>query len=73
MLSLSNVMARDVVDAAAAFDRVMRDASAVVLRGYELPSDCQIIRPGERYHDKRGKSMWDTVTKLLAKQERETA
>ena len=57
----------------AAFDRVMRDASAVVLRGYELPSDCQIIRPGERYFDKRGKAMWETVTGLLAKRERETA
>ena len=29
--------ARDVMDVAAAFDRVMRDASAIVLRGYELP------------------------------------
>ena len=64
---------RDVEDVAAAFDRVMRDASAIVLRGYELPSDCQIIRPGERYFDKRGKAMWDTVAGLLAKQERETA
>ena len=65
--------AGDVMDVAATFDRVMRDASAVVLRGYELPSDCQIIRPGERYFDKRGKAMWDTVTGLLAKRERVTA
>jgi DNA polymerase-1 len=65
--------ARDIEDVAAAFDRVMRDASAIVLRGYELPSDCQIIRPGERYFDKRGKAMWDTVTGLLTKRERETA
>ena len=65
--------ARDAVDAAAAFDRTMRDASAIVLRGYELPSDCQIIRPGERYFDKRGKAMWDTVTGLLTKRERESA
>ena len=61
--------ARDVEDVSAALDRVMRDASAVVLRGYELPTDCQIIRPGERYFDKRGKAMWDTVTGLLAKRE----
>ena len=39
----------------------------------ELPTDCQIIRPGERYFDKRGKAMWDTVTRLLAKRERESA
>jgi DNA polymerase I-like protein with 3'-5' exonuclease and polymerase domains len=64
---------RDVEDVSAALDRVMRDASAVVLRGYELPTDRQIVRPGERYFDKRGKAMWDTVTGLLAKRERETA
>ena len=65
--------ARDVDDVSAALDRIMRDASAVVLRGFELPTDCQIIRPGERYFDKRGKAMWDTVTRLLAKRERESA
>jgi hypothetical protein len=64
---------RDVEDAAAAFDRVMRDAAAVVLRGYELPTDYQIIRPGERYFDKRGKAMWGTVASLLTSRERETA
>jgi DNA polymerase I len=64
---------RDVEDVSATLDRVMRDASAVVLRGYELPTDCQIVRPGGRYFDKRGKAMWDTVTRLLAKQERKSA
>jgi DNA polymerase I-like protein with 3'-5' exonuclease and polymerase domains len=29
-----------------ALSRVMRDASSLVLRGYELPTDKQIIRPG---------------------------
>ena len=57
----------------AALDQVMGDAAAVVLRGYRLPTDCQIIRPGERYFDDRGKAMWSTVTRLLAKLERETA
>ena len=65
--------ARDAEDVSAALDRVMRDASAVVLRGYELPTDFQIVRPGGRYFDKRGKAMWDTVTRLLAKRERESA
>ena len=54
-------------------DRVMGDAAAVVLRGYRLPTDRQIIRPGERYFDDRGEAMWTTVTRLLAKLERETA
>ena len=53
-----------------ALDQVMGDAAAIVLRGYRLPTDRQIIRPGERYFDDRGKAMWGTVTGLLAKLER---
>lgn len=56
-----------------ALDRVMRDASALVLRGCELPTDKQIIRPGENYHDDRGVDMWSTVTKLVARLERRRA
>ena len=52
-----------------ALDRVMRDASSVVLRGYELPTDCQICKPGERYFDDRGLEMWNTIERLLAKLE----
>jgi DNA polymerase I len=54
-------------------DRVMGDASAIVLRGYRLPTGSQIIRPGERYYDERGEAMWRTVTKLLAERERGAA
>src|SRR5262245_26375327 len=64
---------RDIEGVSAGLDRAMRDAAAVVLRGYELPSDCHPIRPGERYFEKRGVEMWETVTELLAKRERETA
>jgi hypothetical protein len=66
----------DVVDAddvSAALDRAMRDASAVLLRGYELPTDAQIVRPGNHFIDKRGAPMWDTVTRLVGKLERERA
>jgi hypothetical protein len=57
-----------------ALDQVMGDAAALMLRGYRLPTDCQIIKPGERYFDDRGKAMWDTVTGLLVKLDaRETA
>ena len=52
-------------EVSAALDRVMRDAAAVVLRGYELRTDVQVIRAGAHYHDKRGIEMWTTVTKLL--------
>jgi DNA polymerase-1 len=61
----------EINDVALALDRTMRDASALVLRGYELPTDCQLIRPGERYYDERGEAMWNTVTRLVAKLERE--
>jgi DNA polymerase-1 len=70
---VAQCQARDAEDVSAALDRVMRDAGAIVLRGYELPTDKQIIKAGERYFDKRGAAMWDTVTGLLAKRERETA
>jgi DNA polymerase-1 len=60
-------------DVSAALDRVMRDAAAIVLRGYELPTDSQPVLPGGRYHDDRGVDMWSTVTRLVAKLERETA
>jgi DNA polymerase I len=60
-------------DVSAALDRVMCDASAIVLQGYELRTDCQIIRPGERYFDDRGEKMWNTVEKLLHKLEAKSA
>ena len=36
----------DADDVSRELDRTMRDASAVVLRGYELPTDEQRIQPG---------------------------
>jgi DNA polymerase I len=59
--------AADARDMAQAADRLMRDASALVLKGYELPSDCAILMPGQHFQDKRGASMWSTITGLLAK------
>jgi DNA polymerase I len=61
-------------EVSAALDRCMRDASAIVLRGYELPTDVQLIGAGyehERYYDDRGEAMWNTVTRLVNKLERE--
>jgi DNA polymerase I-like protein with 3'-5' exonuclease and polymerase domains len=54
-----------------ALDQLMGDAAAVVLRGYRLPTDHQIVKPGEHYQDERGAAMWATVTRLVAKLERE--
>ena len=63
----------DADDLSTALDRVMRDASAVVLRGYELPTDEQRILPGQHYRDKRGAEMWATVTRLFAELDQERA
>ena len=56
-------------EVSAALDQVMRDASRIVLRGYELRTDCQIVRAGARYFDDRGLAMWETVTRLVTKLE----
>jgi hypothetical protein len=57
----------------AALSRVMHDASSLVLRGYELPTDKQVIQPGERFQDDKGVDMWSTVERLLAKLEAKSA
>ncbi len=62
-----------VEDASLELDRVMRDAAAVVLRGYELPTDSQIVRAGQHFFDKRGTEMFGTVTKLVTKLEERRA
>jgi hypothetical protein len=56
-------------DTAVALDRCMRDAAAVVLQGYELRTDQQIIRPGGYFFDKRGDKMFQMVNTLVAKLE----
>ena len=49
----------------AALQACMREASRIVLGGLELGSDANLVRWPERYADKRGEVMWDTVTRLL--------
>jgi hypothetical protein len=44
----------------------MREASAVVLDGFELWTDATIVRYPDRYADGRGKRMWELVTAILA-------
>ncbi len=43
----------------------MREASRIVLCSLELGSDAVLVRWPERYRDKRGTVMWETVTKLV--------
>lgn len=43
----------------------MAEASRVVLKGFELRSDAEIVRWPDRYVDKRGVRMWDTIMGIL--------
>jgi hypothetical protein len=72
----------DIDDISAELDRVMREASAIVLQGYEIPTDLgQVspsldkgpIRPGERFFAKRGLRMWNLINRLIDNRERSAA
>ena len=45
---------------------LMAEASQIVLGGFCLRSDADVVRYPDRYADKRGAVMWETVTRLLA-------
>ena len=56
-------------ETSAALDQIMRDASAVVLKGYNLSTDEQVIQHGKRFFDDRGSEMWNTVSRLARLEE----
>ena len=49
----------------AVMKEAMAEASRVVLDGFELRSDCSVVRYPERYSDPRGEQMWNKVMGLL--------
>jgi hypothetical protein len=51
----------------------MREASRVVLDGFELGTDAEIVRYPDRYSDPRGAVMWERVMKLIHEQQQTTA
>jgi DNA polymerase I len=51
----------------------MREASRIVLGGFELGADAKIVRFPNRYMDERGAAMWDRVMKLIHEQQQRTA
>jgi DNA polymerase I-like protein with 3'-5' exonuclease and polymerase domains len=71
MIAESNL--EKINETSAALDRAMRDAASIVLRGYELRTDEQLVRPGNRFFDKNGIEMWRTVSGLLTKLEMRSA
>ncbi len=55
----------DELDAAIATTKsLMKEASRIVLDGFELGSDVKEFRYPERYMDERGVKMWNTVMSL---------
>jgi DNA polymerase-1 len=47
----------------------MREASRVVLDGFELGTDAEAVRYPNRYADPRGTAMWDRVMNLIRQQQ----
>jgi hypothetical protein len=43
---------------------IMREASRIVLNGFELGTDATAVRHPERYMDERGTVMWTRVISL---------
>jgi DNA polymerase I len=57
----------------ARMQEAMREASRIVLDGFELGTDVKIVRYPDRYMDERGAVMWDRVMKLIDGQPLEAA
>ena len=49
----------------AAMREAMREASSVVLTGFELGTDVKVVTHPDRYEDPRGQVMWHRVMSLI--------
>ena len=55
----------DVLDEVVAqIQQIMKEASSIILGGFELATDVKFVRYPERYMDPRGVHMWNTIMKL---------
>ena len=59
----------EIDDVVAATQGYMAEAGRVVLDGFNLRSDAEIVRHPDRYCDARGEMMWDTVMGILDEME----
>lgn len=59
----------DLDDHLARAQGTMAEASAAVLGGFELRTDAKVVRHPDRYQDKRGRRMWQTVLDLVGEAE----
>jgi hypothetical protein len=57
----------------AATQAAMVEASTVVLSGFALRSDAQIVRYPDRYIDERGRRMWDAVLDVVSELQEATS
>jgi hypothetical protein len=48
----------------AQIQQIMKEASSIILGGFELATDVKFVRYPERYMDPRGIHMWNTIMKL---------
>jgi DNA polymerase-1 len=48
--------------------QIMADASAIILDGFRLRSNADVVHYPDRYQDERGSEMWNTVQDILANQ-----
>ena len=55
----------DIDEAVKETQRAMREASEVILPGFSLRTDADIVRWPDRYRDERGAAMWATVCEIL--------
>jgi DNA polymerase I len=62
---LIQAAANEITYAVAAMREAMDAASRLVLNGFILKTDVQIIQPGERYQDNDGKRLWELVQNTL--------
>ena len=53
----------------AGMQAAMREASKIVLGGFELGTDVKVVRYPDRYSDDRGVVMWERVMRLIAERE----
>jgi len=55
----------DLDDTILTTQKAMADASNIVLDGFRLRTDVEVVRHPDRYMDGRGEKMWTTVQELL--------
>ena len=53
----------------AAMREAMREASAIVLAGFDLGTDAKLVRYPDRFMDSRGEEMWGRVMDLIGEAE----